>query len=340
MEWVEEQAFTIARTPAHAVCPITHRRYVDDSHDRFSTKRKGEKFLNILNSIDSKIQFTAEYEDDTKSLDFLDTTINNTGSGTYEFKIHRKDAITNVQIKLDSCHDDKVKYGVFKGFVHRAMKICSEKYLKEELEHLVSIFKENGYGEKPLRTIIKNHQTRNTPRNNDTHNFVSLPCVSTINNKLKTAFKKAGFTTIFKSGRNLASIFTSRNKQQLPKNSYPGVYRIPCKCKKRYIGHTGKQVKTRGIQHEKAVFNGNYKGSAVAEHTKTCNAGIDWDNFVTLAAQPQYYRRTIREALEIQREEVGNSGTILANREYGQYVTTNTWRPILKKIGLPKTAKT
>ena len=80
-----------------------------------------------------------------------------------------------MQIKPDSCHDDKVKYGVFKGFVHRAMQICSEKYLNEKLEHLISIFKENGYGEKPLRTIIKKHKTRNTSRNDDTHNFVSLP---------------------------------------------------------------------------------------------------------------------------------------------------------------------
>ena len=99
-------------------------------------------------------------------------------------------------------------------------------------------------------------------------------------------------------------------------------------------------MRTRGSQHEKAVFNGNYKSSAVAEHTKTCNAGIDWENFVTIATQPNYYPRAIREALEIQREEVGNSGNIIANREAGQYVTTDTWRPLLKKIGLPKTAQT
>ena len=30
--------------------------------------------------------------------------------GTYEVKIHRNDAITNVQNKLSSCHDEKVNY--------------------------------------------------------------------------------------------------------------------------------------------------------------------------------------------------------------------------------------
>ena len=35
----------------------------------------------------------------TRKLNFLDVTIINTGAGKYEFKIHRKNAITNVQIK-------------------------------------------------------------------------------------------------------------------------------------------------------------------------------------------------------------------------------------------------
>ena len=256
LQYIEEIAFNTARLPTNAACPITHKRYVDDSHDRFGTKRKAEKFLSILNSIDPKIQFTAEYEDENKSLNFLDITITNNGTGKYEFKVHRKEAITNVQIKPDSCHDEKVKYGVFKGFVHRARKICSEKYIEEELEFLVSMFMENGYEEKSLRRIIDDYQPNVVRERDDTQKFVSLPYVSTISNKLKTAFKKAGYTTMFKSGRNLSTILTSRNKPQLPRNSYPGVYRVPCKCKGNYIGHTGKKILTRGNQHEKAVFNG------------------------------------------------------------------------------------
>ena len=90
-------------------------------------------------------------------------------------------------------------------------------------------------------------------------------------------------------------------------------------------------MSTRTTQHEKAVFNGKYKDSALSEHTKNCQAGIDWDNTITIATEPQYYKRNIREALEIQREEVGNDGVI--NKEAGQYVTTETWKPLLKKIG-------
>ena len=73
-----------------------------------------------------------------------------------------------------------------------------------------------------------------------------------------------------------------------------------------YTGHTGKQINTRDKQHQKSVFNGNYEKSALAEHTKTCQWGIDWENVCTLSAQPFLYRRAVREALEIQREEVCN----------------------------------
>ena len=195
---------------------------------------------------------------------------------------------------------------------------------------------ENGYEEKPLRRIIDDYQPNVNRERDDTQKFVSLPYVSTISNKLKTAFKKAGYTTMFKSGRNLSTILTSRNKPQLPRNSFPGVYRVPCKCKGNYIGHTGKKILTRGNQHEKAVFNGNYKDSALSEHTKDCQAGIEWENMDTISTEPQYYRRAIREALEIQREEVSEFGTNIINLEAGQYVVTDTWRPTLKKIGRPK----
>ena len=119
-------------------------------------------------------------------MNFCDTSVKNTGTGSYEFNVYRKEAITNVQIKPNSSHDEKVKYGVFKGFVHRAMTICSEKYVKDELELLVKMFVENGYSEKPRRNIIKNYKLSNTRDPNNRKKIVSLPYVSTISKKLRT----------------------------------------------------------------------------------------------------------------------------------------------------------
>ena len=86
-----------------------------------------------------------EKEDQSRKLNFLDVTVINTGEGKYEFKIHRKNVMTNVQIKPHSYVNPALIRGIFKGFISRARKLCSEKYLDEELKFLVDMFLENGH---------------------------------------------------------------------------------------------------------------------------------------------------------------------------------------------------
>ena len=119
LQVLESNAINIALSKPLPVAPITHRRYVDDTHDRFTTRANSEEFLIILNSQEPRIQYTPEYEDDHKQLNFLDCTLINKGEGHYETKVFRKDAITNVLIKPLSCHDGTIIYGVLKGFLHR-----------------------------------------------------------------------------------------------------------------------------------------------------------------------------------------------------------------------------
>ena len=56
-----------------------------------------------------------EKEEQSRKLNFLDVTIINTGAGKYQFKIHRKNAITNVQKKPYSYVNPALIRGVFKG---------------------------------------------------------------------------------------------------------------------------------------------------------------------------------------------------------------------------------
>ena len=63
---------------------------------------------------------------------------------------------------------------------------------------------------------------------------------------------------------------------------------------------------------------------------------VDLTKTCTVTSQPNYYKRAIMEALEIQREEVCNTSHPIINQEAGQYVTTDSWKPLLKKIGTPK----
>ena len=81
------------------LAPLTYKRYVDDNHARFERVHQSHSFLNILNKQNKAIKHTMEKEDQSRKLNFLDVTIIITGAGKYQFKIHRKNAITNVQIK-------------------------------------------------------------------------------------------------------------------------------------------------------------------------------------------------------------------------------------------------
>ena len=333
LQMIEKQALSISRSRTIPVDPITHRRYVDDSHDRFLEKEKSDEFLKILNSQDERVQFTVEYENKDKELNYLEIKTINNKQGNYDFKVYRKDAITNIQIKPESCHDDKVKRGVFKGFILRAKNICSEKYLKQEIDFIKQIFIENGYDEADLQKMIQEtERKRSTKKNDSDGRYTSLPWIPGLSQKLQKVFKNAGCKVSFKSPRNLESILTSRNKPKLPPNSQPGVYFVPTGCGSGYTGESKKQIRTRNLEHEKAVFKGDTKNDAIAEHKDSCDCQMDWEAVKTLAVEPIWFKRKVREALEIRRLKTGPEETKGLNRDLGDYVTTSTWSTLFNKI--------
>ena len=59
------------------IAPKTFCRYVDDSHAWLGSRSNATEFLNVLNSQDSQVQYTIEYENEHKELNFLDVTIQN-----------------------------------------------------------------------------------------------------------------------------------------------------------------------------------------------------------------------------------------------------------------------
>ncbi|XP_065678099.1 uncharacterized protein LOC136093107 [Hydra vulgaris] len=91
---IERKALNIAII--HTSEPKSYKRYVDDCHARFASIKQQQMFLNILNKQHPAIKYTVELENDLKQLNFLDINITNLGSNTYEFQIHRKEAIKNV----------------------------------------------------------------------------------------------------------------------------------------------------------------------------------------------------------------------------------------------------
>ena len=245
LQTLEKNALNIARSLPNQCGPITHRRYVDDTHDRFYDKPMSQQFLAILNQQEPRVQYTAEYENEEKELNYLDVTTKNTCTGSYIFKVFRKDAITEVQVKPTSCHDRTTLDGIFKGFLSRAKGICSPAFLQDEINFLINVFVENGYKRFELeRIIVESERPRSTQHNTTlvpSPKYTSMPYVPGIDRPLRKAFRKAGCKLVFKAPRNLSSILTSGNKPKLPPNSHKGVYFIPTGCQKGYTGETGKK---------------------------------------------------------------------------------------------------
>ena len=201
-----------------------------------------------------------------------------------------------------------VSVSVFKGFLSRAYKICSERYIDKEIQFLIDVFTENGYEKKPLEKITNNYlnELENPPVNNkytseDISKVVKLPWIPIFGPKLRQAFKKKNIKTIFTSGPNLKSLLC-RNKTKLLPNSYPGVYELKCTCNSAYFGETKKKILTRTIEHQKDSFR-----------------------------EKDYRKRKIREALEIKKAKFNKKIKVL-NRDEGNLVKTNTWTPLLANI--------
>ena len=341
LQVLEAKAIDDALNHQPPIIPLSFFRYVDDSHSRFDERKGAETFLTILNSQDPSTQYTMEVESDKKELAFLEVRTINSGQGSYEIDVFRKNAITNVQVKPESSHDPRVLKGIFIGFVNRALKICSQNFLNKEIEFLIEVFTENGYQRSSLKKMADEvieksrlipSETTITESKEEPAKIVTLPWILKISPKLRSVYKKAGYKVAFKSGRNLGAILSSKNKTKLPKNSYPGVYQIPCTCGiPPYRGETKKKIETRLGEHENNVEKEEYEKSGVALHSKNCPGEIKFEEAGTVAVVHNKFNRKVRETLEIQKHDCHISVGGM-NPDKGQYVTTNFWIPFLKYL--------
>ena len=249
LQYHEKNAIDTALRMNPPVAPKSFLRYVDDSDARFKDMEQAEKFQQILNEQSQQIKYTIEIEDSSKSLQFLDLDVKN-NNGQYEMKVYRKAAITNVQVKPNSGHDPKVLKSIFTGFLHRAYSVCHEKYRQDEINFLIDNFVENGYNKGQLIKIETDYRkkreetTDHQPKEEEPNKIVKLPWIPGISPKLRKSFWKASYKAVFKSTSNLKTILTSKNKSSLPSNSHPGVYKISCKCGKKYVGETKLKIST------------------------------------------------------------------------------------------------
>ena len=262
------------------------KQYVDDSHTLFPSKHQPNTFQEILKKKqDLAIHYTIEYENGNKSLNFLDINITNTINNKYKFKMQRKKAITNIHIKPTSCIDPNIIKSIFKGFLHRAHSIWSQKYIEEEEEKFViDIFVEKGHNIPFLKNLMieysnkKNNKSNheNNTQNREYTNLKKLPWIPNISSKIERKFKKIGKDIAVTSWENLQQVLHQKNKPKLLPNSQPGVYQLDCSCNGKCVGDSKIRALTRCLEHQQDSMSRKWKSSGAAEHTKECHGQFDW----------------------------------------------------------------
>ena len=84
------------------------------------------------------------------------------------------------------------------------------------------------------------------------------------------------------------------------------MYLIPCaQCDEVYIGETGRPLKTRIIEHKRAVSTGDVRNANAAHCLKT-NHGIDWDAAIVVDRDSRWRERRIKKSVHIRKRKTYN----------------------------------
>ena len=131
MEAFEKQALN---TAPHL--PSLWWRFVDNIYLWSSKQTHKDRFIEHINSIDDRIQFTMEESRSDGSMPFLDTPVIPQPDGNFSTTVYRKPNHTDLYLQWDSHITIAAKYSVVNTLLHRAQAVFSDsQLLKKEKDH-------------------------------------------------------------------------------------------------------------------------------------------------------------------------------------------------------------
>ena len=120
-----------------------------------------------------------------------------------------------------------------------------------------------------------------------------------------------------------------RAKDAVPKHMQKGVvYQTACGCGASYVGETGRPKSARLKEHVAALKRGRSDVSPLAEHWLQCRQPFDPGQASTLAVEPTWSRRVVREAIEIRLHNPS------LNQGVGKFSLSPIWDSVLRKKSL------
>ncbi len=289
-------------------------RYVDDVAVLFQGSiDELHTFLNCLNTLHPKIQFTMETQNPiSKSLPFLDLNIKIVGD-KFEFSVYRKETCSPHVIPYKSSHSKSNKLAAFHSYFHRLLSLpLNKENFNNELNIIFHLAKINGFPHKLISNIFNKKrfkyfldtQTSLKPDINSDKKFFSIPYIGPSTTKIANTLKTYNIqisSTISNSLRHTLSHL----KDPIPLSDRSGVYKLTCQCFKTYIGMTQRKMHIRVSEHfdeinkYKDKFDNQSIRSKFAEHALTTNHLVNKDTAEMLIMSDKKYICELLEKMYI-----------------------------------------
>ena len=138
--------------------PFIYLRYVDDTFVSFGSRNDVLLFFHKLNGLYSSLTFTMEEENNNKQ-PFLDVLVERCDS-SFLTSVYKKPTFTGLYLSWHSFAPRSRKLNLIRCISYKALNICSDCKIEDELKVIKDIFINNGYPEEVIEDNIKFTLTR------------------------------------------------------------------------------------------------------------------------------------------------------------------------------------
>lgn len=258
--------------------PPMYYRYVDDTFTIFGDKKDCDEFFVHLNSLHPSLRFTAEEEQDSASLPFLDVLVTK-GTVAPITSVYRKPTFTGQYLHWLSFVPLKRKLNLISTLVHRALAICSAGTLQAELNNIRTILLKNGYPDHFIKSVTakKVEQFSKPPEYGPRKCpvYLHLPWLGSVSaryeKQIKTCVQHCYFAVEPRVVFTTKPILPATKKDVLPASLQSNlIYQFSCHCDSRYVGRTSLRLQQRINQHVPALIRKNQSSQDRSHLSRAC----------------------------------------------------------------------
>jgi hypothetical protein len=261
------------------------------------------------------MKFTLEPEH-LDQLSFLDVSLLRKNDGTFQRKVYRKPTWSGQYIHFNSFVPLSQKRNLIRCLTERAIKICSDDCLQEELNFLKELFLLNGYPQKFIVKTIESTQKRPSLYSAEKKKvFINLPfkgdsMAEVITRRLVHSIGMTYMAANLHLSFSSTPLIRLRLKDKLPNSTTSFcVYSFACSCRASYVGRTTRRLSDRIREHVPSSLGTGTKkpsSSAITSHLVETDHTVNRDNsFEVIYRVPLNRSRAIRLRLLSIAEAIG-----------------------------------